>query len=308
MSIGGICGPLVIEPFLLEHIELPPKSINVSLIADNITNNESIIETTFGETNVMYGYLIGGTSAVIISAMMFVAHSAYSGIYVQRQAKGDHQERKSTPRNLMSLKITFVVLLALFYVFQSIAIRTYGSYILAFSVNYLGWSKSDGANLTSVYFASSVAAKVILIFLVRQIKLEFLLFVGSFLCNVASLCLAFLVTFHWTIMWVFSCMLSVGISVLLAVMLAWTDKYVGLRGFIGVTNSVAGSVGDIIFAALTGFLFEQVSYISFLYLLAGCCVICLIILVILQILGMRFKAGLEKYQKGNVDNARSPLL
>ena len=45
------------------------------------------------------------------------------------------------------------------------------------------------------------------------------------------------------------------------------------------------------FDALIGYLFENVSYMSLMYLLVSCTALCLLIMTMLQILGMRYKAG-----------------
>ena len=150
-----------------------------------------------------------------------------------------------------------------------------------------------------MYQAANVAFKVVVIFLVRSVKLEYQLFFGISLCNVAAFCLAFLIDIHWSIIWVFSIVLSIGIAATLAVLLAWTDKYIGIKGFIGVIFEVSGSVGEVAFSPLIGFLFEEVSYMSIMYLQAGCCAICFVILVMLQVLGMKFKAGLDRHEREN---------
>jgi hypothetical protein len=98
--------------------------------------------------------------------------------------------------------------------------------------------------------------------------------------------------------------LAVGTSATHSVMLAWTDKYIGIRGYLGIFNSVAGSVGDMIWSPVIGYLFEQRGPIFFLYITSCCTALCLLLMIVIQLLGAKVKAASNSESIGE----KEPLL
>ena len=300
VSGGAMLGPIMVEPFLLQTdtASYHRKNATQLQITNNyrdldiyIHNNENSSEYMIGqsETNVMFAFMVGGVLVVILSLCCFVAHFAFGGIYVVIQKR--HSSDSPTSTNAKGLKILILVLLVFYYIFQSVFLRTYSNYILAFTVNYLGWTKTQGANLTAAYFAAGMIYKIPVIYLVRVVKTEILVFVGLIMCNIAAVVLVNFVDVHDSIMWVFSIIISCGTNTIYGVLIAWTDKYIGIKGFIGVLYTVSGSIGEVIFSAVVGYLLANVSYMSFMYLLVSCTGGCLLIMSILQYLGMKYKSS-----------------
>ena len=158
--------------------------------------------------------------------------------------------------------------------------------------------------ITSAYYIAAVIAKVCNIFIVRLVSVDVLVFSGLILCNLSALVLVFLVEVHYIVIWICSIVLASGTSIIISVMLAWTDKYVGIKGHLGVLSSLCGNIGEIIYPGVTGIILERVSYMALMYITASCTMSCLILMLILQYLGMQYR----KHVDALIGSERQPLI
>ena len=281
-ALGGSLGPLLVTPFLSE---------TTTLNVGNDSTDSTVNITAIGseeDTRIMYGFLIGGACVFLCGLLMFGMHCIFGGVYIHGQTK--HGERQVvTPRELLLLKTAIILLLIIYFILQSVIFRTYTNFITTFTVNWLGWSKSKGAALTSV-------SKLAMIFTIRFLSIETILFSGLTLLTVASVGLCF-IEMHDSLPWVFSILLGIAICFPLAVTVGWIDKYIGLRGLISILFSAGGSAGEIIMSPIIGILLERQMYRSYMYLTLGSSVGCLLTMVVLQVLGRKYKKK-EEYLNG----------
>ena len=287
-SIGGLFGPLVVEPFLLE----------IAQDLENSTMNGGMNETVWSplpeDVSIMYAFLITGCSMILFAVISFLVYFVFGGITVKTRAKMiSGSSDQVLPRRLKVLYHSVIVLLVFYYVFQSVFLRTYNNYIVPFTVGELGWTKAQGANLATAYFVASTVGKVFIIFMIRCLSLEVILNLGLVLCSISALALSFLLHYHVSVVWIFTCLLALGTSFTVSLLMAWTDKYVGLKGFVGVIYSVAGSVGEIAFNPVIGYLLDSVSYMSLIYLVLASTVTCLVLMIALQILARMYHKAIQ---------------
>ena len=178
LATGSIFGPLIAEPFLLEQGD--------SVIVNNATSNITRGVVSPDDTQVMFAFTIAGACTFVVGIISLLAFGAFQGIYVYGQKKGKNIEQKDIPRKLAPIRMTYIVLLICYYMLQSLFLRIYSQYIVVFTVNYLNWSKSQGAALLSAYSAAGLVCRFINIFLVRYVKLEIQIFAGLILCNLCA--------------------------------------------------------------------------------------------------------------------------
>ena len=288
LTTGGVFGPSVAEPFLLEI----PQDL------ENSTMNGGMNETVWSplpeDVTIMYAFLITGCLTVLFAVISFLVYFVFGGITVKTRAKMiKGSAGQVLPGRLKVLYHSIIVLLVFYYVFQSVFSRTYSNYIVPFTVSELGWTKAQGANLATAYSAASTVGKVVIIFMIRCLLMEVILNLGLVLCSISALALSFLLHYHVSVVWIFTCLLSLGTSFTVSLLMAWTDKYVGLKGFVGVIYSVAASLGEIAFNPVIGYLLESVSYISYMYLVLSSTVTCLVIMIVLQILARMYHKATE---------------
>ena len=298
---GGMLGPIMVEPFLLK---IPHNSgLNVTNMNNTLSQNSSAIMEE--DSQVMYGYMIGGVILLCVCLLYFAVYISFGGIYIENTQQ--NKQNNNSTKTVKGLKGLIIVCLCIFYVFHSVFLRSYSNYILTFTVNHMGWTKTQGANLTSVYFAAAMIFKIMIIYIVRVVKFEILVFVGLIMSNIASISMLLFVDLHDSIIWVFTVLISCGTTTTYAVLLAWTDKYIGIKGYIGVMYSIAGSVGEMLFSAVIGYLFQNVSYYSYMYLLVSSTGICFVIMVMLQFIALRYKQYENVIVERDV-NESDPLL
>ena len=276
------------EPFLLEI----PQDLENSTINGGM--NETVWSPLPEDVTIMYAFLIAGCSMILFAVISFLVYFLFGGITVKTRVKMiNGSQGQVLSQRLNVLHHSIIVLLVHFYVFQSVFLRTYTNYIVPFTVSELGWTKAQGANLATAYSATSTVGQVTIIFMIRCLSMEVILNLGLVLCCISALALSFLLHYHVSVVWIFTCLLSLGTCFTVSLMMAWTDKYVGLKGFISVIYAVAGSVGEIAFNPVIGYLLDSVSYMSLIYLVLASTVTCLVLLIVLQILARMYHKTTE---------------
>ena len=216
--------------------------------------------------------------------MMIVVHFVFNGVYVHGQSNRTNKKQPQTPNELVPLKRIIVIMLIMYFLTQAIYYRTFGNYILAFTVNYLGWSKTQGANITSAFHGAATVARGMMILSVRFLSIKTLVFGGLIFCNISALGLVLFLEKHDAAVWCFMLLLSAASVIPHAAMLAWIDYHIGLRGFVSIIFSLASNAGEIISSPLIGFFFEKVSYMAFIYYTLGGTVTCVILMILLILL------------------------
>ena len=296
LSIGALFGPLLTKPFLLEIPEEPLRN-NVTNATNTVTDSNIIFQPQPQDVTIMYAFLIVGAAIVFVGLVLILTNFLFGGITVAAREKKSPQdgatEGEGRSNSKGALWVAIVILLLLFYIFQSVYLRTFNNYLAPFAVNYLGWSKAEGADLTSAYFAAMMVGKIMIFGLVRVFSIEAILYSGLVLCNVGAVGLCFLLDVHVSIIWVFSSIISLGSCIAVSVLIAWTDKYIGIRGYVGIIYSVGGSIGEFAISPLFGFLFESVSYMWLMYLTLIATVTCSVLMITLQILGSQYQKRLQ---------------
>ena len=237
------------------------------------------------ETYIMYAFLIGGSLCALLCIFFLLGYRALGGIHYT--VRNPTQGGPRTRRRLLPLRTGVIIVLFLFHVVTSIIVRTFASYIVTFTVNYLGWTKEKGSVLTSIVFIGAFVGKFACIFLVRVVKMEPQLFAGLLINIFGSVMLLFLIDLDDSVIWVCALIIALGDANITGTILAWTDKYVGIRGITGALYNIGGTVGEIAASPLVGWLFNDVSYKSFLYLIAISTVANLVFMILLQLMGVR---------------------
>ena len=141
--------------------------------------------------------------------------------------------------------ISFIILVFTLYWMYCTLELTYTNYLTTYAVEELGWSKSTGATLSSVFWASYTFGRVVGIFIVKYISVEKLLFFNTTLTIVSLLPIVFFVHVHDSIMWISTVLFGLFISTIFASGLTFADAYVPYAGGIGSIYGAGCVVGSI---------------------------------------------------------------
>ena len=293
---------LVLQDFIREQIL-------DTLDQDQSSNIQKFNPFPHDDTSVMYGFTIAALIMFFTGVLMFLAGGYLRG--VNFRSPPDQKEDFEIVGTGQHLRRCFIVLLLLFSLIQSQYIRGFTSYLAVFVVDYLRWSKSSGAILTSVMFLSFAVFRIISIFI--KIRSIFQIFFGLLLCTVASILLSVFVQYHDAVIWTCTILLGIGYSAVLSAKLSWISDTTGDVGHLAVMSALANLIGEAAFSPLIAYLLENISYLSLLYMTAVSTGTGLLLMVLMQcvawcykLIGLRIMIGLlEEYIE---DSEKRPLL
>ena len=251
--------------------------------------NVTVPGDPYGETRLMWGFLIIAVLGALGGVGMVILHFVFNGIYVHGQSKSSKKADTDTPKELVPMRVLIGVLLMIFSIGHALSLRTFSNFILVFVVNYLGWTKIEGANITAAFQAGGTVSRIAMIIVVRKVPVNAILFGGLIICWVASLGLFFFIDVADAFVYMFMVILATGSVIPLSAVLAWIDDHIGLKGVVSVIFNMALGIGEMIHSPMLGFLFYEVSSISFVYYTLGATTTCLIMMLILWFLGKKYK-------------------
>ena len=218
--------------------------------SNNVTESYSLIYMRAPmeehETNVKYAYFIEGGLLCLISVSFFILYLSENGTCCIHQNEMEKTEGFQTENN-RTFFISFIVMIFIFYWVYCILELTYANYLTTYVVDELGWTKTTGASLTSVYWGIFTLGRIIGIFIVKYISVEMLLLSSTSLTILSLIPEVFFAHFHYSIMWISTVLFGLFISTIYASGLTFANMYVPFSGGVGSVFVAAGSLG-----ALTG--------------------------------------------------------
>lgn len=288
-ALGGVITPLFTEPFLaakfITNETLPSTDtvllLNQTMAISNVTESSYFIETdlsnmTSGQTerprttNVHYAFLISGLGAVT-TAIPFVFL-----IFLEKTTKtprGEKLLQKVHSRKLpRSLYVFVLLVLSFFYVIYCCIEDTFASFLMTFVVNeYETVSKSQGAYITTFYWASFAAGRFGSIFVskyltaVRLVSLYSSMMVVSYTGFTISAFSA-----NIDAITVFACMAGISMSAVFPAGISWTEaELFKVTGWVSSCLLIGGSLGMMVNPMIIGYLMKHVSNMWFCYILLG---------------------------------------
>ena len=192
-----------------------------------------------------YAYLISG-------GFLLLAGLAFLVLYVTGSRPiCIHKKEEQNPEELTKIEgnkilfVTFVVLVFIFYWMYCNLELSYSYYLMSYTVDELGWSKTDGASLTSVFWGTFTFGRIVGIFIVKYISTELLLLCSTILTILSLIPIVFFAHVHFSVMWISTVLFGFFISTIYASGLTFSDMYVSFSGGIGSVFVAAGSLGGL---------------------------------------------------------------
>lgn len=282
-ALGGVVGPLATEPFLTPNPEdnldstvtatpdfdssaASPLNSTVTWETANITDNSTTVTLPL-TTDVHYAYLISG-SIILLIVIPHIVQVFTERAQKKRQTHVD--EKKENKQPLPPALFLFVQFtLCVFYFVYCCVEDTFASYLSTFVVKQLHWSKSAGAQVTSVFWASFATGRFLSIFAVHAMSsVKLLLF--SCLSLVTSM-LAFLLFSYYGIgtgIWVCSVFVGVSMAATFPTGFTWMEEeLVRVTGRVASSILIASSSGTMVNPIILGYLMQQLTPMWFSYLL-----------------------------------------
>ncbi|XP_076461019.1 sodium-dependent glucose transporter 1A-like [Babylonia areolata] len=280
-ALGGVVSPLVTEPFLTPN---PEDDIDITTIAttslamDNVTiasyptstpdvmNNSTAVPLPL-TTDVHYAFLISG-GLILLIAIPLTVQLFSDRSQKRRQDKQD--EKKDVKQPLPFGLFLFVMsILCIFYFLYSPVEDTFASFLTTFVVKQLHWSKSKGAQVTALFWASYAGGRFLCIFIVRiltSVKLLVLSCVSVFFAILAML----LFSAHGIDVgiWVSTIFTGVSMASIFPTGFTWVDdELVRVTGRVTSSIIIASSAGMIVNPIIVGYLMQELTPMWYVYLL-----------------------------------------
>lgn len=146
---------------------------------------------------------------------------------------------------------------------------TYGSWILAFTVKYLGTSFEVGTLVCTCYWGSLAGGRAIAIITSKIFNPEFLNCVNLILATTSLTVLTFACDLHGSVVWVCSVLTGLSFSSLFGNCLVYSQRELNVTGRMTGLFVLCLYIGFMIMPAVTGVLFAKFTPMFFPYIMLG---------------------------------------
>lgn len=269
----------------------------------NKTSAFTSSEPREGDTDVFYAYLVIGLvmiSAALSLFMIFIATPPRNITKTIEEKKTEEETEEGTRPDDVTFKAPFLVGVFIFFVSYCMVEGNYGNFLLAYAVEGLGWSKSMGATVTSVFWTSFTIGRGLGIILVKYISPQVLLGTDCLLSVVSMLPMLLWAHSHVSVLWISSVALGLTMSTIFATGITWTERYVKISGAVGTIFLIAGATGEIVGPLILSAMYKRFGIEAFVYIMFTATAITLVFYALLQ--AVAYKRGeryIEKEEKNN---------
>ncbi len=162
---------------------------------------------------------------------------------------------------------TFVTSVCLMNLMASTLTLTYSTYLTAYVVDELQWSKSSGAVLISTFWFFCTAGRFLGVLVVRWLSTELML-LGTIVSTVVFILPELIFAhLHPSVMWICTSGFGLSVATIYANSLTFGNMYVAFYGRIGALVVAAGSLGNAIGPSFIAPLFQSSGMKVFLVVL-----------------------------------------
>ena len=208
------------------------------------------------QTQVGYAFYTTGSILCFNSLTFFVVYLSGSKVCCLPKEADEKNEEVRILKDNKCFVVSFVFLVFTVYWTYCTLELTYSNYLTTYAVEELGWSKSTGATLSSVFWASYTFGRVVGIFIIKYISVEILLCSNTVATIISLLPMVFFVHVHDSIMWISTVLTGLFISTIFACGLTFADAYIPLSGGIGSIYGAGCVVGSITSPTIIAPLFD----------------------------------------------------
>ena len=289
-SFGGVIGPLATEPFLAPN---PEDNMDSSTVSPS--NTSTTLTTTWTEesnstrnstaqlpqtTDVHYAYMISGGLSLLACVPLTV--QLFSDRSQKRRQNEKDEKNVKQPLPLTLFLFVQFTLCIFYYLYCSVE-DTFAAYLTTFVVKQLHWSKSRGAQVSSVFWAAFASGRFLCIFAVHLLNSVRLLLISG-LALLLSMLAFFLLSDHavYVGVWVFTALNGIAMAAIFPTGFTWMEEeLVRVTGRVASSILIASSAGTMTNPIILGYLMQQLTPMWFCYLLLGEAALCLVMFLFL---------------------------
>ncbi|KAK7508749.1 hypothetical protein BaRGS_00000315, partial [Batillaria attramentaria] len=217
-------------------------------------NVEAVIVTGNDDTRVFYAYLM--TSVLCFSSGLLLLMLLRFPVTGSQKPEKTHpgREGKRTGRESLPLLVVCVTLACVYFSFSGCI--SFPDFLMTFVVKELGWSKTSGAHVTSVFWVGLAVGRLSGVGLVRVMSPARIITccLLALLTSLLAMLLAALFRAHWAV-WVSAAAVGLSVAVLFPTGLSYTHQRVSrltgrLTGVIIATPTLTSMLNPLLVAHL----------------------------------------------------------
>lgn len=255
------------------------------------------------ESKLYQSYLITA-SMVIISAIPFLyfAINSHNKSKEKTSKQVDENKAHRPSRKIpLYLKACLVALVGGMYAMSCGAEDTFNSFLTAFVVEYLGWTKSNGSFAAVVYWIFFCIGRFSGIFIVHFIRLSRVLFGFISFLIISSLSFVLCSYYHITIgVWISCGCIGVGSSITFVTAYSWIEETLfPVTAKMAAVIFISASTSAVINPVILGFLMEEETPMWFPYIIVGENAMFMVFFVSLVLLSKYTDRIYGKYRSGH---------
>ncbi len=190
-------------------------------------------------------------------------------------------------------RIPFLAGIFTFQVANTVMELNYGTFIMTFVVQEMGWSKRTGNDVTSVYFTGYMVARLLGIVLVKVIPIQVLLSSTCILTFASLIPITFFAHAHSSIIWICSVAIGLAMSTIFPTSCTWAGEYIKLSKKTISTFHMGASLGQVMTPVLLNIFYGDYGIVSFMYIMFVASCIELVLYVILQLFASLYGGHLK---------------
>lgn len=279
-GVGALISPQLARPFL--------SADNSNITSLNKTKTLKLVPIIYPEnlSRIEIPYSIAGTVVFLFSMVSLI-------FYLKGPPVGFEVRKGSTFREMTSpgsctggnkcFGIVIFICLFNYFIHGVGGEKAYGKFLFTYAYEEGILPKSKAYLLQSIFWCSFTVGRLIGIVLSRFLRVTTILFGDILLTLISTIILALMASTMPVILWVFTVILAMSIARSFPTGLSWANLHLTLNSM-GILVLVAGgSVGDLLYPYVTGYLFEKIgpralTYVMLVY--AVCYTLCSIALAI----------------------------
>ena len=282
-TIGYTLAPLLCKPFISSasadgHLETNTSAAlhsmengSFELMNKHYVGNTSMLSPREDDSRIQYAYMIVAIYDLVIGILLIVLF-VKDGCKVRTSKIEDIPENSSSDErgNSRAFEIKICVLFFAFNVFYGGIEVGYAGLLMTFAVKYLGWTKSQGTDVTAVLQGSNAVITAIAVVMAKYVKPSHMLAASIAMVTTSMLFLSIFATEFPVCLWFCTAGLGIGYATIMPSSYTWVNSFMTVSGDFSSAYWSGFFTGFMIIPALSGYLFQKVHPMCMPYVTLSC--------------------------------------
>ena len=283
-TIGYTLAPLLCKPFISSagadgHLETNTSVIPLQPMinesfesADNYhVVNTSISGPREDNSKIQYAYMTVAIYDLVIGILLMVLF-VKDGCKMRGSKTEDNPENPTSDEkeNSRAFEVKICILFFVFNIFYGGIEVGYAGLLMTFAVKYLGWTKSQGTDVTAVLQGSNAVITAVAVVMAKYVKPKHMLAASIAMVTTSMLFLSIFATKFPVCLWFCTAGLGVGYATIMPTSYTWVNSFMTVSGGFSSAYWSGFFTGFMTIPALSGYLFQKVHPMCMPYVTLSC--------------------------------------